>query len=254
MNAPTFLDRSSPRDELVRRGGGKATQLAAMDALGIPVPRWFCIPTEIMAQALPDAPARIDGDVDDRPTPTPESLPGTVPGVLAELICRELRARGMEGMSLAVRSSGIEEDGADRSFAGQFESVLHCEGEEAILAAVARCWASAFSDRIRTYRRALGDGTGPERPGEGLPPAAHAGFPRMGVVVQEMVEPEVAGVAFSRNPSRSCLLPGPGQKLVSRMPGGIAPLTPTSSCPQGLRQPSPDPETPRGPALSLIHI
>ena len=175
MNPLEVLDARTPLDVLRRRAGGKASQLAVLEGLGHPVPRWFCVPVEAMELAL-----RASGG-------TPAGDGPAVPPAVAACVARGLRERSMERTSLAVRSSGLEEDGAERSFAGQFESVLHCRGEEGVLAGLRRCWGSAFSDRVRTYREVLGDGAGPVR---------------MGVIVQEMVDADVAGVAFSRNPLR----------------------------------------------------
>jgi pyruvate,water dikinase len=88
---------------------------------------------------------------------------------------------------VAVRSSALEEDSAEHSFAGQFESVLFQRGEAQIVDAIERCWASASSPRVAAYRRATG----------------HDGAPvRMAVIVQRMVDSESAGVAFSRDPMR----------------------------------------------------
>ncbi|MEJ2539463.1 MAG: PEP/pyruvate-binding domain-containing protein [Gemmatimonadota bacterium] len=179
MNPLALLDGSTPREILARRGGGKARQLAAMEALGLTVPPWFCLPVEALDLALDGA---VEPDCGRASAAAPE-----VPPAVAEAIRRELDARGLTTRFLAVRSSGLEEDGAERSYAGQFESVLHCRGHAQVLAAVRRCWRSAFSDRVQAYRQALGDGTHPIR---------------MGVIVQEMVDAEVAGVAFSRDPLR----------------------------------------------------
>ncbi|HSG47645.1 MAG TPA: PEP/pyruvate-binding domain-containing protein [Longimicrobiales bacterium] len=176
MRAAGILDGSSPPELLAREGGGKAAQLASVERLGFAVPRWFCIPAGAMDLALECAP--------DAGAPDGPELPPAVEDALRSA----LTERGMSTAWVAVRSSGLEEDGAERSFAGQFESVLNCRGEAEVARAVRRCWASAFSERIAVYRNVLGN------PG----PA-----PRMGVVVQVMVDAESAGVAFSRNPLRA---------------------------------------------------
>jgi phosphohistidine swiveling domain-containing protein len=105
----------------------------------------------------------------------------------------------------AVRSSGAQEDGAGHSFAGQFESHLEVSagGVEERISAVR---ASANSDAIVTYCR--------ER---GLPePSAPT------VLVQRMIAPRCAGVAFSADPVSGkrgiavvSAVSGTGEKLVS---------------------------------------
>ncbi|HAN65265.1 MAG TPA: hypothetical protein DCQ34_02805, partial [Chitinophagaceae bacterium] len=55
-------------------------------------------------------------------------------------------------IAVAVRSSATAEDLPHASFAGQHESYLNVRGEEALLAAVHRCFASLYTDRAIKYR------------------------------------------------------------------------------------------------------
>jgi len=54
--------------------------------------------------------------------------------------------------SYAVRSSATAEDLADASFAGQQETYLNIQGEDAILNAVKAVFASLYNDRAIAYR------------------------------------------------------------------------------------------------------
>ena len=63
---------------------------------------------------------------------------------------RELGGGG--NPSVAVRSSATAEDLPQASFAGQHESYLNIEGEEDLLQAVQRCFASLYTDRAIKYR------------------------------------------------------------------------------------------------------
>ena len=92
-----------------------------------------------------------------------------------------LAAAGADDVALAVRSCATMEDGAERSFAGQFESVLDVRGTSAFLEAVGTVIASAQSERVQAY-------------------AGDAVVPEMAVLVQRMVAPTFSGVVFSRNP------------------------------------------------------
>jgi pyruvate,water dikinase len=84
----------------------------------------------------------------------------------------------------AVRSSAIGEDSEDASFAGQHVTVLNVRSEAQVVDAVLRVRESAHTESARAYRRTLGmDET-----------------PRVGVVVQQMIEPDCAGVLFTKNP------------------------------------------------------
>jgi pyruvate,water dikinase len=84
---------------------------------------------------------------------------------------------------LAVRSSAVGEDSAGASFAGQHATKLNVQ-RAGLLDAVRVVWQSARTESALAYR---------ER--KGLPP-----HPRVGVVVQALIEPVAAGVLFTRNP------------------------------------------------------
>lgn len=63
---------------------------------------------------------------------------------------------GTDNASVAVRSSATAEDLPDASFAGQQETFLNVCGEDELLAACKRCYASLFTDRAITYRTIQG--------------------------------------------------------------------------------------------------
>lgn len=115
---------------------------------------------------------------------------------------------GVPGLErFAVRSSAAAEDRADASFAGQYETLLDvtpAELEEAI-----RCvGASGTGERVSAY-------------------AGGAGGDAIAVLVQRMLHPRAAGVAFTADPisgDRDVTLvtavPGLGESLVSGQVGG----------------------------------
>ncbi|MCL4116623.1 UNVERIFIED_CONTAM: hypothetical protein GTU68_028864 [Idotea baltica] len=65
---------------------------------------------------------------------------------------RALRAEYGDDVTLAVRSSATAEDLPEASFAGAHETYLNVQGDEALLDAVQRCFASLFTDRGIHYR------------------------------------------------------------------------------------------------------
>lgn len=87
-------------------------------------------------------------------------LRGNWPEDAAEAIkesYRGLSARaGVQNLSVAVRSSATAEDLPDASFAGQQETFLNISGEDALLDACRRCYASLFTDRAISYRQTKG--------------------------------------------------------------------------------------------------
>ncbi len=86
---------------------------------------------------------------------------------------------------VAVRSSATAEDLPKASFAGQQDTYLNIKGEDAVVEAVKDCWSSLFNARAIYYR-------------------VKNNFKHedvsIAVVVQEMVDAAVAGVAFTVNP------------------------------------------------------
>jgi pyruvate,water dikinase len=85
---------------------------------------------------------------------------------------------------LAVRSSAVDEDGAEASFAGQHLTLLNVVTDEDVATALREIWWSANSDSAITYRQRVGLFTRPS----------------VAVVIQSLLDPEVAGVMFTRNP------------------------------------------------------
>jgi len=65
---------------------------------------------------------------------------------------RQLSQEYGENLSVAVRSSATAEDLPTASFAGQHETFLNVQGENAVVEAVRRCLASLFTDRAIHYR------------------------------------------------------------------------------------------------------
>jgi rifampicin phosphotransferase len=140
--------------------GGKAAGLARLVELGLPVPPAVVLP------------------------------PGAEIGDPAELAARL-------GEPLAVRSSAAGEDGADRSGAGQYDTVLDVD-------------AAGLRDAVRRVRASA----------QGARAAAYGAQGEMAVVIQRQVPATRAGVAFSHDPIRGdemlieCALGG-GEAVVS---------------------------------------
>jgi pyruvate,water dikinase len=82
-----------------------------------------------------------------------------LPPALAEAIraaYRRLESEYGPHCDVAVRSSATAEDLPEASFAGQQETYLNIRGEQALLDAVRRCFASLFTDRAIVYRAERG--------------------------------------------------------------------------------------------------
>ncbi len=113
----------------------------------------------------------------------PEEIAGEIRRAYRELG----RRLGVRQPAVAVRSSATAEDMPEASFAGQLESFLNISGEDDLLDACRRCYASLFTDRAIAYRE-------------------NKGFDHLAVTlsvgVQQMVRADGAcsGVMFSLDP------------------------------------------------------
>ena len=112
-------------------------------------------------------------------------LGAPLPPDLEDAIYQAYRDMSADGASsVAVRSSATAEDLPEASFAGQLETYLNVEGEQALAEACKKCFASLFTDRAIAYRE-------------------NHGFDHMSVAlsvgVQTMVRSDLAcsGVMFS---------------------------------------------------------
>jgi len=163
----------------VEKGGGKAASLSQLTALGLPVPWGFVVTTN----AYRDHVGRLESN--DRDNSLKESIESLE---LSKDLETEFRRAWERHVSppVALRSSATVEDSEAASYAGQFWTALNVSSVEEALQELRRCWASGFTEHAASYRA-----------------AQTVGRMEMGVVVQEMVASEYAGVAFTLDPVTS---------------------------------------------------
>ncbi len=103
---------------------------------------------------------------------------------------------------VSVRSSAENEDGTEKSFAGQYSTLLNV-GIYNILDAIKQCWCSLYNENVIKYSHDIN-------------------ISKMNVIIQKMIQADYAGVAFSidstsdtKNYSVIEIVEGLGEKLVS---------------------------------------
>jgi phosphohistidine swiveling domain-containing protein len=107
------------------------------------------------------------------------------PDAWAQMRAHLARLRGNDRRAtFAVRSSALAEDSARASFAGEFETILDVDTDEAIQAAIHTVRQSRHSERVQAYSQARGL------------QAEH----EIAVVVQRLVQAEMSGVLFTADP------------------------------------------------------
>ncbi|USX48182.1 PEP/pyruvate-binding domain-containing protein [Lentzea sp. HUAS12] len=182
--------------------GGKAANLGELTRAGLPVPQGFCVTTDAY-RAVVQA-GDLAGTTPDNARRTVLETP--VPQEIRDAVVAGYRELG-DAVPVAVRSSATAEDLPFASFAGQQDTFLNVVGEDAVVDAVRRCWASLWTDRAVSYRETNGiDHT----------------TTYLAVVVQRMVQSAVSGVMFTANPvtgTRDQIVidasPGLGEAVVS---------------------------------------
>ena len=197
--APALRPFSELSSEAVPYAGGKGANLGELTRAGLPVPPGFVIGAPAYAEFCSRTGLRerletaLEGlDVDD-----PEALEDAaaraqelilaeeVPPQLAGAIVAAYSELG-DGVPVAVRSSATAEDTQSASFAGMNETFLNISGDDALIAAVRKCWASLFGARTIFYR-------------------AKRGFSQVdmdiAVVVQRQLVSLRSGVMFTIDPS-----------------------------------------------------
>ncbi|UXA19801.1 phosphoenolpyruvate synthase [Mycobacterium sp. SMC-4] len=180
--------------------GGKGANLGEMIAAGLPVPPGFVLLRDCYRDSM-----RAGGVADElnaahrtamEQVANPDRLiemceqmqtlvwKGGIADEVREHVLSAYRALG-DDVLVAVRSSATGEDGKDASFAGMNATFTNISGEDDLIEAVQRCWASLFSPRVVTYRASRN----------------FVSDPAMAVVVQQMIASERSGVAFTADPS-----------------------------------------------------
>lgn len=193
--------------------GGKCASLIQLMQLGMPVPVAMVITTSAYEEQA------IRCGLNEKILPLIEqqdwagveraALEIFTSCLLDEGVSNALRYRYHKMMSpaVAVRSSATCEDQDEASSAGQYETYLNVQGEEGLLLAVRKCWASLWSRRALVYRsrRSIDHFSA-----------------RMAVIIQEMIPAEAAGVLFTIDPLKQDekhirieIVPGLGEALVS---------------------------------------
>lgn len=199
-NNSYVADISALRLTDAEEAGGKGANMGELVAAGLPVPPGF-----VLLRGGYQAAMRAGGVAAELAALHREALSEVDNSARLGELCQrmqalvskagvsdDVRAQALESYAklgsncvVAVRSSATGEDGADASFAGMNRTLTNIAGGEDLIDAVTQCWASLFSPRAITYRASRG----------------FTADPAMAVVVQQMVNSEKSGVAFSADPS-----------------------------------------------------
>jgi pyruvate,water dikinase len=194
------------------RVGGKAAGLGEAVAAGARVPAGFAIPPETLAGVLKAARLTDEHAKALEAARKDDMAPAAALAAKLEAVAWpkehagpiEAAAKELAG-NMAVRSSGTLEDTEASAAAGIYASKLDVAPAE-VIAAINACWAAAYAGPALAHALALG-----QDPATG----------KLALVVQAMVAPHLAGVAFTLDPTdatrrhmRIGFVAGQGEALV----------------------------------------
>ncbi|WP_433030934.1 PEP/pyruvate-binding domain-containing protein [Actinomycetospora sp. CA-053990] len=194
------LEAVDPTDpDTLGRVGGKAANLGALVRAGFAVPAGVCLTTAAYRQAVGSALDALLAEGTDAAGLAGKARAAVLAVPIPDEVADAVRATCPDG-PVAVRSSATAEDLPGASFAGQQDTFLNVVGDDAVLDAVRRCWASLWTDRAVAYRGAQG--------------IDHAAV-TLAVVIQSMVDARWAGVLFTADPVTGRR----GQAVIDAAPG-----------------------------------
>jgi pyruvate,water dikinase len=159
---------------------GQPTEVAVVGAKSVhlsrlskhyPVPSGFCLPVAAFTQWMK--------------TDCPDQLPAPWQSLVEHAYEQLATTSRTTQPAVAVRSSAVDEDSQNSSFAGQYESYLNVRGVEALYGAILACWRSAFAERVSVYRKSA---------------LMLPSYQSLAVLVQQMVPADLSMVIFSRHP------------------------------------------------------
>ncbi len=180
----------------VHLAGGKGASLGEMMQVGIPVPPGFVILAAVFDRFLHETDLEVDIEtqlkkINHKDVNSVEKYSVVIRDLIHDArmpkdLQKEILAefKKLKAKYVAVRSSATAEDSSQASWAGELESYLNTT-EKNLLGRVKNCWSSLFTPRAIFYRHEK---------------KLHKAKVSVAVVVQIMVQSEIAGIAFTVHP------------------------------------------------------
>ncbi|MFC1650548.1 PEP/pyruvate-binding domain-containing protein [Candidatus Latescibacterota bacterium] len=171
--------------------GAKATNLAEVIRLGIPVPKGLVLPSHILIEFLQEN--QLDNSALFIDQIQADLLFQNANEMLLKVKSANIKNNDMKAIILSiknhigekfliVRSSAIGEDSIEASFAGQLDSVIVNNIETELEHAILVCWASYWHTHNIHYQI-----------------NRNCYLKGMGIIIQELVDSAISGVVFTGN-------------------------------------------------------
>ena len=189
-----FFEELSKND--VKIAGGKGASLGEMKRVGIPIPPGFVVLATAFDEFLKQTDLNVEieaalNKVNYKDVNSIDQASKTIRDLIHDAkIPKDLQKEILKAFDqlkakfVAVRSSATAEDSSVASWAGELESYLNVTRQN-LLGKVKDCWSSLFTQRAIVYRYEKG---------------LRKSKVSVAVVVQKMVQSEIAGVCFTTHP------------------------------------------------------
>ena len=192
--------------------GGKAYSLAQMQRMQLNIPKWFAITADCFIDFLYESRDEyfrlINNYNEENRQKIVKIIEATHFSESTKQAIRKEMAETFSPMDLvSVRSSAVDEDVTKHSFSGMLDTFLYQKQDDEIFECIKKCYISCFSGRAMEYR------------------AKHRMITphiRMAVIIQEMINPDYAGVIHTSNTKTNdpdemliSVVTGAGENLVS---------------------------------------
>lgn len=187
--------------DLIEQCGGKGAYLGELTKAGFNVPSGFCIISDayfnfLRENRLEEKIEKISSSINFDDYEDVDIKTGLIRGLIqsspwpedyGEILdsYRKLSSKEGQDAYVAVRSSVAVKGTSISSFPGMMDTYHYIRGEEEVINKVKECWASLWTARaaMLRFQKGIDHGNGIIAP-----------------VIQKMVNPTVAGVAFTANP------------------------------------------------------
>ena len=196
------------KDITIDKIGGKAYNLRHLSKIpNINIPNWFCLPVDTFYELLGDKKEEYLNYLKNYKEDNREKIIALINNAkFSDETKNSIEEELNNYNHIAVRSSAVDEDSSEYSFAGMLESYLDIPKEE-IFDYIKKCYISCFSERIMEYRannNLINDKIA------------------ISVIVMEYIDADYAGVVFTTDPQTNnpdeikiSIVEGIGEGLVS---------------------------------------
>jgi len=187
-----FYEDFSSKDVNESSVGRKGLSLFKLKDVDVPVPSFFVVSAGVFTSLVYSAlGSKLDNYLKEKKLPDPLQIRDAIfqteisPEIQEEILKAYARLSGFSDAWVSVRSSVVYLPDGNILFPGVFATEVNVRGYDDLVDAIKTVYTSVFSDSVVAYARQHN---------------VDLSQVRMGIVVQRMVQAEVSGVTYTRDP------------------------------------------------------